>query len=241
MKSKITSFVLTLLKSVPVSIPFQVLICTNENDPIQGELDGLMRMDPRIQVIYSQLSSCHAALTSLSRHTFPESKVLTLSVGIQLSSQQIQRGFDHVTDAVRVYGWKVGDYGNDGKIPGKGWYHTAAILDPTIVKIIKDELPIWIDNNQLGAVGNYTLGGNEEIPIMVLALQKDKNSQFILNVSDPVSSTIQLGTGITYAEKLERKVHVSKIYLEKMHKELHVTSDLKYWTESEIWGALKLI
>ena len=239
-KTEITSFVQKVLQTLPASVTSKVIICTNENDPILDELNTMTKTCKMIEVIFSQLSSYNAALTSLAQHTDSESNVLTLSVGINIREDQILSGLKSLTGRVKVYGWLVDDQGNDGSCPGKGWYNTAALLDKTIIQQMKQEIPKWVDNGVLGKIGKHTIGGVEEIPIMIQALQKDREAKFILNISDPVSSNIQVGTGVSFHEKLERKEVVGKLYMRKMHQELKIETDFDAWSKS-IWASLKTI
>jgi hypothetical protein len=239
-KTEITSFVQKVLQTLPASVPSKILICTNENDPILDELNTITKTCKIVKVIFSQLNSFSVALTSLAQHTDSESNVLTLSVGINISEDQILTGLKSLTGRVKVYGWLVSDHGNDGSCPGKGWYNTAALLDKRIVQQMKEEIPKWVDNGVLGKIGKHTIGGNEEIPIMVQALQKDPEAKFILNTSDPVYSSLQLGTGVSFQEKLERKIVVGEHYMRKMHQELKKGTDFESWSKY-IWASLEII
>lgn len=239
-KTEIASFVEKVLETLPVSVTSKVLICTNENDPILEEINTITKTCKTVEVIFSQLNSFSTALTSLAEHTDSESNVLTLSVGINISENQILTGLKSLTGRVKVYGWLVDGHENDGSCPGKGWYNTAALLDKTIVQQMKEGIPKWVDNGVLGKIGKHTIGGNEEIPIMVQALQNDYEAKFILDISNPVSSTLQLGTGVSFQEKLERKVVVGEHYMRKMHQELKIETDFDSWSKY-IWASLKII
>lgn len=141
---------------------------------------------------------------------------------------------------VKVYGWLISNHENDGSCPGKGWYNTAALIDKTIVQQMKEGIPKWVDNGALGNIGKHIIGGNEEIPIMVQAQEKEPRARFILNTTDPVSSNLQLGTGISFQEKLERKMVVGKHYMQKLHQELEVETDFECWSK-DIWASLEII
>lgn len=239
-KSEISNFILKILETLPQNVTSRILVCTNKDDTILEELDLITKTHETVKIIFAQLSSFSSALTTLAQNTDPESNVLTLSVGINIRKDQIQSGLKTLTGHVKVYGWSVSNHGNDGSCPGKGWYNTAALLDKTIVQQMREGVPNWVDNGVLGSIGKHLIGGNEEIPIMVKALQEDPNAKFILNASDPVSSSLQLGTGITFQEKLERKIIVGKYYMQKLHQEYHVETDFESWQKC-IWASLKVI
>lgn len=196
-KSEITSFVRQVLERLPQNIESKVLVCTNECDTILEELDTVIKVESKVKVIFSTLSSFSTALSDLAKNTDAESHVLSLSVGVNIRQDQIETGLAHLTDRVRVYAWTVSDHGNDGSLPGKGWYNTAAMIDKTIVRQMAEEggVPHWVDNGILGKIRQHTIGGNEEIPIMIKALQNEPEAVFLLNKSDPVSSTLQTGIG----------------------------------------------
>ncbi len=239
-KSEISSFVQNVLESLPQNVLSQVLVCTNKDDTILEELDTITKTYKTVKIIFSQLSSFSSALTNLALNTDPDSDVLTLSVGVNIRKDQIQAGLKDLTGSVKVYGWLVNGYENDGSCPGKGWYNTAALINKTIVQQMKEGIPKWVDNGVLGTIGKHTIGGNEEIPIMVEALQIDPTTKFILNVSDPVSSSLQLGTGIAFHEKLERKIVVGKYYMQKLYQEHNVKTDFESW-QKFIWASLIVI
>jgi len=239
-KSEITPFLQRLLEIVPEGRT-QILICTNENDIILEELKSFYEAEKSVKLIFSTLSSYSLALTALAQNTNPESSVLSLSVGVDIRKDQLEEGLSNLKGRVRVYGWKIHEFQNDGTVPGKGWYNTAALIDKTIVRQIKEgSVPQWVDNGVLGKIDNYTIGGNEEIPMMVEALQRDPEARFILNVGDPVSLKLQLGTGVNYQEKLERKVAVSCYYLRKLYQETCTHETYESWFKS-IWNSLEVI
>ena len=239
-KNEISSFVQNVIEALPSTTTSKILICTNINDTILEELDIITKTNKSVEVIFSKLNSFSTALTDLAKHTDARSNVLTLSVGVNIREDQIQTGLKTLTGSVKVYGWQITEHGNDGSCPGKGWYNTAALIDKTIVQQMRKTVPVWVDNNYLPKEGNYTIGGNEEVPIMVYALQKEPTAKFILNTSDPVSSNLQLGTQITFEEKLARKVFVGNIYMKKLHKELNVETDFDSWLR-KIWSSLEVI
>lgn len=235
-KKAITPFIQKILLELPREVNSTILICTNENDTILEELNTI-KNETGIKVIISQLSSYSAALTALAVNTQADSNVLTLSVGIGISEDQIRSGLESLRGRVKVYGWQVKKHKNDGSCPGKGWYNTAALLDMTIVEQIRQGIPKWVDNGVLGKIGDLTIGGNEEIPIMVNALERDPEAQFILNTKDRVSASLELGTGITFQEKIARKVVVGRVYMEKMYRELNKQTDLESWSKM-VWESL---
>lgn len=239
-KSEISSFVQNVLESLPQNVPSQVLVCTNKDDTILEELDTITKTYKTVKVIFSQLSSYSSALNTLALNTDSESNVLTVTVGVNIRKDQIQTGLNELTGSVKVYGWLVKGHENDGSCPGKGWYNTAALIHKTIVQQMKEGIPNWIDNGILGKIDNHIIGGNEEITIMVKALQRDPETKFILNISDPVSSSLRLGIGITFQEKLERKTVVSKYYMQKLHQEQITETDFATW-QKIIWASLKVI
>jgi hypothetical protein len=226
-KSKIVSFIEKISKILSNFIDFEIIVCTNKNDIILEELDTITKTEKSVKVIFSQLNSFSTALTTLAKNTDAESSVLTLSVGVNIRQDQIEEGLNYLLkDRVRVHGWTVTENANDGSVPGKGWYNTAALIDKNIVKQIREEgVPKWVDNGILGKIDKHTIGGNEEIPIMIQALLKESDAKFILNRSDPVSIELEVGTEISFKEKLERKTIVGEVYMEKIYKE---------WTSQEV-------
>lgn len=240
-KSEISTFIQNTLKSLPQGIDPQILVCTNENDTILEELDTITKTEKTVKVIFSHLSSYSSSLTALARHTDSDSSVLSLSVGIAIRTGQIREGLSSLNGRVRAYGWAIKEHGNDGSVPGKGWYHTAALLDKTVVKLLQEEgIPHWVDNGVLGTVGEHTIGGNEEIPLMVRILQLEPDAKFVLNVSDPVSTSLQVGTGVRFQEKIARKGVVSLFYMHKLHQESAVTEEFEDWAK-QIWKSLEVI
>jgi len=240
-KSEISSFVRQVLEKIPQNITSQILVCTNEGDTILEELDTLTKVENRVKVIFSHLSSFSTSLSVLAKNTDPESNVLSLSVGVNIRQDQIETGLSHLRGRVRVYGWTVSDHGNDGSVPGKGWYNTATLIDKIIVRqMVEEGVPNWVDNGVLGMIGQHTIGGNEEIPIMVKALQREPKAKFILNVGDPVSSSLRLGTGISFQEKLERKVVVGQHYMQKLHRECGTSDEFESW-QKFIWKSIRVI
>ncbi len=240
-KSEISSFVWQILEKIPQNITLQILVCTNEGDTILEELDTITKVENRVKVIFSHLNSFSTSLSVLAKKTDPESNVLSLSVGVNIRQDQIETGLSHLRGRVRVYGWTVSDHGNDGSVPGKGWYNTATLIDKIIVQqMVEEGVPNWVDNGVLGMIGQHTIGGNEEIPIMVKALQREPKAEFILNVGDPVSSSLRLGTGISFQEKLERKVVVGLHYMQKLHLECETNDEFESWQKS-IWKSLRVI
>ncbi len=239
-KSEIVSFVQKVSESLPTHLAYQILVCTNPNDPILEELNTIAKAHKTVKVIFSQLSSFSSALTALANQTDGASNVLSLSVGVTIRQDQIKTGLERLTGKVKVYAWSVSGHGNDGSGPGKGWYHTAALIDKTIMQQMRAGVPKWVDNGVLGTIGKHLIGGNEEVPIMVEALQRDPESKFILNTTDPVSSSLQLGTGITFQEKLERKTLVGEHYMQKLHADYGVETDFASWRR-RIWSALEVI
>jgi hypothetical protein len=240
-KLEISSFVEQILEKLPQNVNSKILVCTNADDTILDKLAILTKKYDKVKVIFSQLSSFSTALTTLAQNTDPESYVLSLSVGVDIRKDQIVTGLGNLTDRVRVYGWTVSGYGNDGSAPGRGWYNTAALIHKVVVKQMREEgVPSWVDNGVLGMIDKHIIGGNEEIPIMVRWLQSDPEAIFILNASDPVSSSIQLGTGISFQEKLERKIIVGKHYMQKLHQEYESKIEFESWHKL-IWASLKVI
>lgn len=239
-KTEINSFLQKILQALPSTINFKIIICTNENDTILEEVNAITQSHKIVKVIFSQLSSFSSALTSLAQHTALESNVLTLSVGVNITENQILTGLKFLTDSVKVYGWLIDADKNDGSCPGRGWYNTAALIDKTIVQQIKKGLPNWVDNGALGYIGEHMIGGNEEIPIMVYALQKEPETKFILNKNDPVFLNVQLSTEISFQEKLDRKTIVGQYYMQKLYRELKVETDFESWSKY-IWASLEII
>ncbi len=201
----------------------------------------MTKIESSVKVVFSNLGSFSTALTSLAQNTDPESNVLTLSVGVDIREDQISKGLANLKGRVRVYGWQVSEQKNDGSVPGKGWYNTAALIDKTVVKQMREEgVPQWVDNGALGRIGKYTIGGNEEIPTMIRALQREPKAKFVLDVSDPVSLSAQLGTGVSFKEKMERKVVVGQHYMHKMYEESGEDVDFESW-KSRIWKSVQVI
>lgn len=239
-QEKIHSFVLQVLASLPQNIPYQLLVCTEIDDPIEGELDPITKVNRAVRVIFSRTGSFSAALTALAENTDPHSAVLTMSVGVTIRQDQIETGLGRLTGRVRVYGWMVEGYGNDGSCPGRGWYNTAALIHQTVVGQMREGVPGWVDNGVLGNIDGYIIGGNEEIPIMVEALSRDPDAQFILDIGDPVTSGMQIGTGVTFRAKLERKTIVGEVYMRKLHRDLGVPTAYALWKDS-LWAALQIV
>lgn len=77
-------------------------------------------------------------------------------------------------------------------------------------------------------------------PLMVRALQREPKAKFILNVGDPVSSSLRLGTGISFQEKLERKVVVGLHYMQKLHRECGTSDEFESW-QKFIWKSIRVI
>lgn len=231
-QSEITPFVKKVFHLArAVTALFEVIICTNLNDPILEQVNALLE-NYNIKVIYADLSSFRSGLEALAKSTHPESKVMTLSVGINMREDQLITGWKSLNGRVKVYGWLVRGYGNDGTRPGKGWYNTAALLNKEIVALMKEGLPKYIDNGVLEKVGKHTIGGNEEVVIQIWAKHRFPDAITILNTSDPVSSNLSLGTGVTFEEKLERKIVVGDIYMKILHQDLKANIDFDSWYKS---------
>lgn len=225
-KSEIPAYIQKVLETLPYSVNSEIMICTNEGDTILEELKTITKTTKLVKIIFSQLNSFSKALIALAKNTDPESTVLSLSVGVNIRKDQIETGLASLKNRVKAYGWKVTELENDGSVPGKGLYNTAALFDKTIVKQMREGgVPEWVDNGVLGKIGKHTIGGNEEIPIMIKAIEKEPEAQFILNINDPVSTPQQTGTGISFQEKLERKTIVGDHYMRKMYQE---------WTDKEV-------
>lgn len=240
-KPKISTFVKQIFEKLPQNVTSKILVCTDEGDTILDELAIVANTNDKVKIIFSKLSSFSTALTTLAQNTDPESDVLSLSVGVDIRNDQIESGLENLTGRVRVYGWTVNGYGNDGSVPGRGWYNTAALIHKIVVKQMREEgVPKWVDNGVLEMIDKHIIGGNEEIPIMVRSLQREPEAIFNLNASDPVSSSIQLGTGISFQEKLERKVVVGLHYMQKLHQECGSNVEFESWNKL-VWASLKVI
>lgn len=240
-KSEIGPFVQKIQEQIPKSVSYQILICTNTNDIILEELDTMTKINSKVKIVFSNLQSFSTALTSLAKNTDPDLDVLSLSVGVDIRKDQIKNGLSSLKGRVKVYGWKVIPLGNDGSVPGKGWYNTAVLIDKTIVKQIREEgVPKWVDNGVLGKIHQITIGGGEEVPIMVKAIEKDPDAQFVLNVSNPVTMYVQRGTDVNFQEKMERKVIVGEYYMRKLYKESGAQIGFDNWKE-RIWKSLQVI
>ena len=246
-KPKITEFVLKVLANLPSNLKTQLLLCTNENDPILEEVEKVAKIRDNVKVVYSKMSSYSSALKKLAEKTASTSNVLSLSVGVSISKEQIESAWKDLTGHVKVYGWMVTGHGNDGSKPGKGWYNTAALIDQSIIQQMKSDkegVPEWVDNGFLGKLKSgdeeVLIGGNEEIPIMVEALRKDPESRFILNTRDPVTSEEKTGTGISFENKIKRKTETANRYLIKMHEDHGIQEKLEDWKNS-VWKRLEII
>lgn len=235
-KKKISPYVRNVLQILPSNLTTEVLICTNENDVIQRKLEKLSSQCGKVRIVFSNLSSPSSALRTLAQHTNPESIVLTLSVGINISTIQIQTGLKRLKSHVKVHGWQIKNHGNDGSCPGKGWYTSAALIHKKIVEQMRSNVPDWLDNEKLEKIGGANINfRNVEIPIMVRALQEDPNTQFFLDTYNPVSSNLQ--------PNIEIRTQISKeacgnLYMRELHKALKIRLDNRIWSK-RIWSSLK--
>lgn len=92
----------------------------------------------------------------------------------------------------------------------------------------------------LPSVDGHTIGDNEEIPIMVKALQKEPDAEFTPNAAGNVPSSFQTGIGVNAQAKFERKITVGKVYMQKLYEESGSEDDYDAWS-ARMWDALKVI
>lgn len=194
-----------------------VFVATKPNDPVLNALEE-MGNDDYLSVLQTNLGSFSQGLNDLVQTTPADCYVLSLSQGVDISAKDVMDAIALLKGEAWVHGWQLSNLSNDGSMPGKGWYHTAALYPPKTISWMKTHpFPNWIDNGVDGFVlvdgESIPIGGNEEVALMGMVLQNFPNAIFLHNIRDILNFSSETGTHISFEQKLKRKVAVAEYYL----------------------------
>ncbi|MDF2578268.1 MAG: hypothetical protein K0S74_1752 [Chlamydiales bacterium] len=205
-------------------LDLQVLIATNDNDPILTDpLLQQMIEEKQVEIVLSNLHVISEPIQDLAKRTQHNTDaVILVSVGVEVQPAQAIEALGWIKCGAWAHGWQIDLMKNDGSQAGKGWYNTAVMFSPRFLHLLQDKgMPHWVDNGVEGyldiAGQHIPIGGAEEVPMMHMALQIDPDAFFILNRRRSVHMEEKLGTGVTFEQKMLRKIAVTDFYLEKMH------------------------
>ncbi len=213
----------------------KILVATKPNDPVLKILEQV-RQDPRVTALQTNLDSISEGLNTLIESTPPGCYVLSLSQGVEIDADHIKEALSWFEKGAWAFGWQISNLNNDGSAPGRGWYHTAALYPPPTVAWMKTHLfPCWIDTGFEGSIlidgEKIPIGGNEEVILMATVLQDYPQAFFVHNTKSILNFSLQTGNGISFAQKLKRKVPVAAYYLKNR---FHVNPE-------EVWSHLVVI
>ncbi len=211
----------------------KILVATKPNDPV---LTAFTDPHPSVTVLQTNLDSISQGLNALIESSSSGSYVLSLSQGVEIHATEIKEAMPQLDNGAWAYGWQLSNLNNDGSAPGKGWYHTAALYPPATLKWMKTHLfPNWIDT---GVDGYLTIDGekipianNEEVVLMATVLQEHPKAFFVLNTRDILNFNNRTGNGVSFQQKLKRKIPVADFYLRNR---FHVKPE-------EVWSHLVII
>lgn len=216
--SLITPYLEQIEKEFLDDFDLTILVATKPQDPVLTVLKDLRLHCPLI-VLQTNLNSISQGLNSLIDATLTNSYVLVLSQGVEIHANHVKEASIVLENGAWAHGWQISKLQNDGSVPGKGWYHTAALYPPSTLLWMKSHpFPYWVDNGVDGylTIGEESIpiGGNEEVALMGMAIQSDPTAFFIHDNRNILNLAIETGTGITFEQKLKRKTLVGNYYLE---------------------------
>lgn len=194
-----------------------IIVATKPQDPVLDILEEI-KADDGLSILQTNLGSVSQGLNDLVQATAADHYVLSLSQGVDISIKDVTDAIALLKNEVWVYGWQLSNLSNDGSMPGKGWYHTAALYPPAAISWMKAHpFPYWIDNGVDGCVWvdgeSIPIGGNEEIVLMGMIIKDFPNAIFLHNTRDVLNFSIETGTNVSFEQKLKRKVAVAEYYL----------------------------
>ncbi|MBJ7450186.1 MAG: hypothetical protein JHC93_07515 [Parachlamydiales bacterium] len=191
-------------------------IATYQDDPVEKYFKNM----PQVTILTTNLESITDTFKILSNATPDDQAVLVISNGVEIMPQQIINAMGWLDTGAVIYGWKIEEMGNDGSVPGKGWYNTCALYNSRCVSFLKEHpLPFYVNPGIAGKLiidgESIAIGGNEEIPLMAEYLKKEPKAFFVLDCFTPVHLKNQTGNQVSFAQKMKRKIPVAKFYIEK--------------------------
>ena len=217
-KSRILPYLLQLDKALSSDFELHFVVVTKPNDPVMEALETAQL--GHLEVVQANLDSVSQGLNALIAATDTDSCVLSLSQGVEIEAKHLKEALFWLEKGAWAYGWQLSNMNNDGSLPGKGWYHTACLYPAKCVAWLKKHpFPTWIDAGVDGSIACegelIPIGGNEEIIVMGLVLQEDPTAFFVHDARNILNLEVRTGTGVTFEQKLKRKVLVTDYYLTK--------------------------
>ncbi len=213
----IVPYLKQLERELSMDFELSILVATKPQDPVLGALEEI-RDSNYLSILQTNLGSISQGLNSLIQETPVDHYVLSLSQGIDISVKNVSDAFAFLEEGAWVHGWQLANLSNNGSVPGKGWYHTAALYPPKAIFWMKTHpFPYWIDNNVDGFViidgESIPIGGNEEVVLMGMVIQDFPKAKFLHNTRDVLNFFAETGTNVSFEQKLKRKTAVSEYYL----------------------------
>jgi hypothetical protein len=205
----------------------RILLATNQGESsLKSQEFQSFIINKKVDVVYADLKSFSDPLNKLIQSVGPESPALILSLGVHIEPSQVIEALGWFTVGAWVYGWQIRNMENDGQVPGRAWYNTAALLHPDFISFLsQSKLPEWIDNGKEGMIKigdkDIPIGGGEETVMMYMAIQANPFVSFILNTKEILEIEGRTGTDLSFHEKLLRKDKVAQHYLAKLNTSAH--------------------
>jgi hypothetical protein len=213
----------------------RIVVATKPGDPVLKVLEEIV-LNCLLTALQAELGSISQGLNALIEASSVGSYILSLSQGVEIHAHQVREALSWLNRGAWAHGWQVSNLQNDGSAPGKGWYHTAALYPPSTLLWMKAHpFPYWIDNGVDGHLmidgESIPIGDNEEVVLMARVIKEYPEAFFVHNTRDILHFTMQTGNGITFEQKLKRKVLASDHYLKNR---LQMSAE-------EVWSHLLLI
>ena len=218
-KEEINSYLVRTADQLSPHFDTTIMLCTNPDDPVLEAIQTLPENFP-IKPVFANMRSFQQSLNQLTTETPPSTPVLLLSVGLDIEPRLLIDALEWMHAGAYTVGWTIESLGNDGTLPGKGWYNTAALYSPDCIQWLKEHpFPVWVDNGVEGSLliedRIVPIGGNEEIWLMGALYSEQPQAFSVLNTKDILHFSNRTGTDIDFDAKMKRKTLVSDYYLEK--------------------------
>lgn len=218
--------------------PGKVTVVTLKEDPLLPTLknvcDEVIELDRENYTYSGTAKTLYQACKDYN--------LLFVSIGVEIQNWQLHHGLQILSNHnLYTIGWRILSQENDGSYLGKLSYHTCMLLKRGFYEIFEQAggFPEYVENGILGnlsfkinnEVKNFRVGGQEELALQLRIYKKfkGKKTKMFGHIKHyGVDFPVKLGMGVSYDEKIIRKVLVADIY--RMTEEVDPEDFMEAWT-----------